>query len=465
MTTTPQQPSLLTQAIRVYTVNPDINHDECMTLLAEAGIYLILDVNSPRIGESLNRYEPWTTYHEKYLEHIFKVVEQFSHYNNTLAFFAGNEVVNDDQSAMVSPNYIKAVVRDLKYYLANQSPRKIPVGYSAADDLKYRTSLAQYLECGDEMSSVDFYGVNSYQWCGEQSFVSSGYDRLVDDYRDYSLPLIFSEYGCNEVKPRTFQEVRAVYSSSMTDVFSGGLIYEYSQEPNDYGLVQIYKNHSAQVLEDFEALKKAYNDAPKAKLSDFRAVERPQKCELVYPNINTMNPLPDTFGLDMITRGVRAPRGKYVDLHKRSTSYAIYDLDGNVIEDTEVQQVIDLKEPLAAPPPSPPARKVPVVPPPKDPVEPVYDEYPKKVPTVEDEEEFEAVNPRRAFERKSECGDDCGTDTDTEGWSRDFFSSFNYANLLETSSGSYRDTAVLGWIKYLVSVMLGVVVVEVIRLM
>lgn len=450
-----------------------------MTLLAEAGIYLILDVNSPRIGESLNRYEPWTTYHEKYLEHIFKVVEQFSHYNNTLAFFAGNEVVNDDQSAMVSPNYIKAVVRDLKYYLANQSPRKIPVGYSAADDLKYRTSLAQYLECGDEMSSVDFYGVNSYQWCGEQSFVSSGYDRLVDDYRDYSLPLIFSEYGCNEVKPRTFQEVRAVYSSSMTDVFSGGLIYEFSQEPNDYGLVQIYKNHSAQVLEDFEALKKAYHDAPKAKLSDFRAVERPQKCELIYPNINTMNPLPDTFGLDMITRGVRAPRGKYVDLHKRGTSYTIYDLDGNVIEDTEVEQVVDLKKPLDAPPPSPPMRKVPIVPETKDPVEPVYDEYPeypKKVVTVveeekkddddDDDDEYEQVNPRRPFERKSEC-ETCGGGLRPEpaGWDRDFFSSFNYANLLETSSGSYKDTAVLGWIKYLVSVMLGVVAVEVVRLM
>jgi hypothetical protein len=72
-----------------------------MTLLASAEIYLILDVNSPRVGESLNRYEPWTTYTPEYLEHILKVVEQFSGYNNTLGFFALNEIINDDKSAMV----------------------------------------------------------------------------------------------------------------------------------------------------------------------------------------------------------------------------------------------------------------------------------------------------------------------------------------------------------------------------
>lgn len=72
-----------------------------MSMLAIAGIYLVLDVNSPLPGHHLNRYEPWNTYNEQYLENIFKVVEQFSAYNNTLAFFAGNEVVNDLASAKV----------------------------------------------------------------------------------------------------------------------------------------------------------------------------------------------------------------------------------------------------------------------------------------------------------------------------------------------------------------------------
>lgn len=72
-----------------------------MTLLAIAGIYLVLDVNSPLENQHLNRYEPWTTYNDLYLQHVFKVLQEFSHYNNTLAFFAGNEVVNDRKSAKV----------------------------------------------------------------------------------------------------------------------------------------------------------------------------------------------------------------------------------------------------------------------------------------------------------------------------------------------------------------------------
>lgn len=68
--------------------------------------------------------------------HVFAVVEAFKGYDNTLAFFAGNEVVNDPQSAEVSPRYVKAVVRDMKNYIAAHLGRAIPVGYSAADDLR-----------------------------------------------------------------------------------------------------------------------------------------------------------------------------------------------------------------------------------------------------------------------------------------------------------------------------------------
>lgn len=48
----------------------------------------------------------------------------------------------------------------------------------------------------------------------------------------------FSEYGCI-TNNRTFQEVSALYNTEMTGVFSGGLVYEYSQEGNGYGLVTI----------------------------------------------------------------------------------------------------------------------------------------------------------------------------------------------------------------------------------
>ena len=114
-----------------------------MSYLAAAGIYLILDVNSPLEGQHLNRYEPWTTYTQAYLQHIFAVIEAFKGYDNFLAVFAGNEVINDEVSAQMSPRYMKAVIRDLKNYIAAHVARPIPVGYSAADDLKVLMSHIQ----------------------------------------------------------------------------------------------------------------------------------------------------------------------------------------------------------------------------------------------------------------------------------------------------------------------------------
>jgi hypothetical protein len=64
------------------------------------------------------------------------VIEAFKGYDNFLAVFAGNEVINDAQSSAVSPRYQKAVIRDMKNYIAAHVSRPIPVGYSAADDLK-----------------------------------------------------------------------------------------------------------------------------------------------------------------------------------------------------------------------------------------------------------------------------------------------------------------------------------------
>src|SRR5260370_39469699 len=68
---------------------------------------MLLDVNSPLPGDSINRAEPWTTYTSSYLNRTFAVVEAFKSYENTLLFFAGNEVINDDASGGVVPPYMR----------------------------------------------------------------------------------------------------------------------------------------------------------------------------------------------------------------------------------------------------------------------------------------------------------------------------------------------------------------------
>lgn len=337
--------------IRVYSINPDLDHDKCMSLLAEAGMYLVLDVNSPMEHQHLNRYEPWSTYNEQYMSHVFKVVTQFSAYNNTLAFFAGNEVVNDRVSAKVSPVYIKAVIRDMKDFMRRNSMRKVPVGYSAADDLDYRISLAQYLACYDTSTDdqVDFYGVNTYQWCGQQTFYSSGYDTLVRDYIRYPKPIFFSEYGCNKILPRLFQEVASIYSAKMADVFSGGLVYEFAQEPNNYGLVDYDEDGNVRLLPDYYTFKKRLAkvrdpmlNKPDSRMKGFGSfgskrtaptTQKPRICLQQYENIDVSRglPRPVARGIQRSNKGTK--RAGFVALSKTDyvSKYKIFNVDGSLL--------------------------------------------------------------------------------------------------------------------------------------
>ncbi|KAK4505984.1 hypothetical protein PRZ48_003949 [Zasmidium cellare] len=239
--------------IRVYTIDNSKNHDDCMSALAEAGIYLVLDVNTPKY--SLNRDEPAESYNPTYLQSIFATIDAFAGYTNTLCFFSGNEVINTANSTSAAP-YVKAVTRDMKQYIGERGYRSIPVGYSAADVSQNQYLLGQYMDCGDEPSRSDFYAINNYEWCDPSSFTTSGWDQLVDMYSNYSIPLFLSEYGCI-TNTRTFKETTALYQTDMTKVFSGGLVYEYSNEGSGYGIVTINGDSVTQVGSQFDDLKSA----------------------------------------------------------------------------------------------------------------------------------------------------------------------------------------------------------------
>ncbi|RDL37341.1 1,3-beta-glucanosyltransferase [Venustampulla echinocandica] len=274
-------------AIRVYNLSPEINHDACASIFNAVGIYMLIDVNSPKIGESLHREEPWTTYTPSYLNRTFAVVEAFKNYPNTLLFFSGNEVINDLKTGDVIPPYIRAVTRDLKNYVAKHSTRPIPVGYSAADVREFLIDTWNYLRCtttadASDPSIADIFALNSYSWCGDSSFKTSSYDTLVADFKGTNVPIFFSEYGCNEPTPRIFTEVPVLYGPLMTPVLSGGLVYEYSQEKSNYGLVTINTDGSAKLLADYDTLQKQYNTLNVTALQGVKAVNStitPPKCQ------------------------------------------------------------------------------------------------------------------------------------------------------------------------------------------
>jgi 1,3-beta-glucanosyltransferase GAS1 len=223
------------------------------TLLMQ-GIYIISDLSAP--GESINRDSPsWTV---EIFQRYISVIDEFSSYDNILGYFAGNEVSNNNSNTDASA-FVKAAVRDTKAYMASKNYRQVPVGYAANDDADIRDSIATYFACPPEAASVDFYGINIYEWCGNSTFESSGYAARTAEFEKFPVPVFFSEYGCIVPKPRLFTEVQAIYGSEMTGVWSGGIVYEYFQETNDYGLVT-QVGSSVTPLADYTALSSQLNN-------------------------------------------------------------------------------------------------------------------------------------------------------------------------------------------------------------
>ncbi|EPY51635.1 1,3-beta-glucanosyltransferase Gas2 [Schizosaccharomyces cryophilus OY26] len=260
--------SLGGNSIRVYSVNASLDHDYCMEAFKNESIYVFLDVANPSTG--IDRANPtWTlTQYDSYKQ----VIDVFSKYNNTAGFFAGNEVVNNATNA-ASAAYVRSVVRDLKSYIKSKNYRSIPVGYAGADIPVIRNELAAYLTCNatntpqDNATEADFLGYNNYEWCGDSNFYASGYAARTNELQNITVPIFFSEFGCNIIHPRIFTEVQAIYSKNMTDVWSGGIVYEFSEEVNGYGLVNITSTGERVKSVDFDNLKKQWATVNPEKVS------------------------------------------------------------------------------------------------------------------------------------------------------------------------------------------------------
>lgn len=337
--------------IRSYNLNPTLDHDECMSIFNSVGIYVVLDVNSPNEGQHIDRSNPGSTYTKEYLEHVFSMIEAFKDYPNTLAFFSGNEIMDAMDTAEKNPPYIRALTREMKSYINQHANRTIPVGYSAADVRKILEDTWAYLQCDntgdgtDDLSRSDFFGLNSYSWCGsEATFETAGYDKLVEMFSNSTIPVFFSEYGCNEVQPRTFDEVPVLYGEQMT-VMSGGLIFEWTQEENNYGIVDAYSNGTVHLRGDYDALAEQYGNLNMTLIENHNTTATNLKPPRCSSGLIGDNGISKDFDLPSVPSGVKElissgvsnpPKGSIVAVTKTSVELPVYATSGGKISGLEI---------------------------------------------------------------------------------------------------------------------------------
>jgi hypothetical protein len=136
----------------------------------------------------------------------------------------------------------------------------------------------------------------------------------------------------------------------MTPSLSGGVVYEYSQGVNNYGLVTIYSNGSAQLRPDFDNLQSQYNKlnftALESTKSTNGSVVPPQCSASLIANAgfstNFTIPSPPPGAQDLIDNGLTNPNtGKLVAITNLQVSQTVQQSNGVVISGLAIKPLPD----------------------------------------------------------------------------------------------------------------------------
>jgi hypothetical protein len=170
-----------------------------------------------------------------------------------------------------------------------------------------------------------------------------------------SIPVFFSEYGCNKPSgiPRVFNEVQALYGTKMTSL-SGGLVYEYSQETSDYGLVVINDNGTVTLRQDYNNLQGQYNKLDIKLLENSAATDSQTTPPDCSPDLITSDSFSKSFALpdqpdgaaDLISKGISNPNnGKIVSINNLNVDIPVYSVSGKQLSGIKITARSDANVP------------------------------------------------------------------------------------------------------------------------
>ncbi|PJJ07661.1 glucanosyltransferase [Flavobacterium sp. 1] len=281
----PQLQLLNANCIRVYQVDPNNQHNLSMASLASAGIYVMVG-----LATSENSIKQMTgEYSQETFNHAARVVDEFQAYDNTFCFSVGNEVEFPGQQASnlntANPNTLpsqivldtvnleltvaqamKSFARDIKFHIAANNYRIIPVGaamqdgpqssWGSSNPILYQRGLigtdiiAQYYTAGGETDRMDYIGINSYRYVTGSTPPDSAYLGLGTEVQPLAVPVFLTETGGLGSVARDWKDVNSMYTvSSLYQQLSGQVAFQMLEEGAGYGLYTVGDNNALTTTE------------------------------------------------------------------------------------------------------------------------------------------------------------------------------------------------------------------------
>ncbi|KAF2864672.1 Glucanosyltransferase-domain-containing protein [Massariosphaeria phaeospora] len=252
--------------LALFTANPAQAHVECMETLAEAGIYVFVELVNPQsfFSKRIAGSYVFLGWEAELFNRYTEIINSFAGFSNTMAF-AIQGIIDPPNESNIYPMY-KGLIRDIRSYLADKKYRKIPVGYVSPghrvdgkpgtedDDLLE----SEFMTCGDD-GLADFRGIITP---GPQQASCTTDESIKTQSKIFTsssiqIPLFISGIGCpispnTSTDDRNFSQIKTVFSDPL---FSGGIVFDYfSSASNDSGVVQLTGEKTITTRSAFKAL-------------------------------------------------------------------------------------------------------------------------------------------------------------------------------------------------------------------
>ncbi|KAI9297459.1 hypothetical protein K502DRAFT_102203 [Neoconidiobolus thromboides FSU 785] len=201
-------------AVLVYSIDAKKDHSQCMNIFKKYKIQVVLGMNTIATrDEKMNSVYGVDDYSSMEL-----IVQEFLKYSNFMGFIAGfesKELLKSEDNYETSLSISKAIIRDTKGIIKEQSKnvkglKSLPIiGLSVRSDLKQKLdSYTNYFTCPEDNSDTrpDFISFSSLNMCNKLKLPNS-VDFDTFPWNSYPVPLFFSEIGCDDSDTRTFDMV------------------------------------------------------------------------------------------------------------------------------------------------------------------------------------------------------------------------------------------------------------------